>query len=54
VSAKGDVVGEKEGEKKKEKPSEQPQPKPKLGPIQFHSKYCGRYVHKEEFSFKRK
>jgi hypothetical protein len=37
-----------------EKPSDQPHPKHKHKPIRFHSGYCGRDSHKDEFFFKRK
>jgi hypothetical protein len=37
-----------------EKPSDQPHPKHKHKPIRFHSGYCGRDGHKDEFFFKRK
>jgi hypothetical protein len=37
-----------------EKPSEQPQSKPKPKLVRFHSRYCGKEDHKDEFFFKRK
>jgi hypothetical protein len=66
VSTSGKVFFGKESEKASEekpvekpsgeKPSEQPQPKPKPKPklVSFHSGYCGRDSHKDEFFFKRK
>jgi hypothetical protein len=37
-----------------EKPSELPQSKPKPKLVRFHSGYCGKEGHKDEFCFKRK
>jgi hypothetical protein len=64
VSTSGKVFFGKESEKSSEeklvekpsgeKPNDQPQLKPKPKLVRFHSGYCGRDVHKDEFCFKRK